>query len=33
MAGVNPSGKSFTSKQGQYLAFIHLYALAPSASG
>jgi hypothetical protein len=26
-------GQSFTSKQGQYLAFIHLYALAPSASG
>jgi hypothetical protein len=25
MAGVSPSGKSFTPKQGQYLAFIHLY--------
>lgn len=25
MAGVSPSAKSFTPKQGQYLAFIHLY--------
>ena len=25
MAGVSPSRKSFTPKQGQYLAFIHLY--------
>ena len=25
MAGVSPSAKTFTSKQGQYLAFIHLY--------
>jgi Mn-dependent DtxR family transcriptional regulator len=25
MAGVSPCGKSFTPKQGQYLAFIHLY--------
>jgi hypothetical protein len=25
MAGVSPSGKPFTPKQGQYLAFIHLY--------
>ncbi|MFQ3453249.1 MarR family transcriptional regulator [Bradyrhizobium sp. UFLA01-814] len=25
MAGVSPSAKPFTSKQGQYLAFIHLY--------
>ena len=25
MAGVGPSKKTFTSKQGQYLAFIHLY--------
>jgi len=25
MACVSPSGKSFTTKQGQYLAFIHLY--------
>jgi Mn-dependent DtxR family transcriptional regulator len=25
MAGVSPAGKSFTPKQGQYLAFIHLY--------
>jgi Mn-dependent DtxR family transcriptional regulator len=25
MAGVSLSGKSFTPKQGQYLAFIHLY--------
>src|ERR1700726_1874177 len=26
MAGVSPSAKTFTPKQGQYLAFIHLYA-------
>jgi DNA-binding MarR family transcriptional regulator len=26
MAGVSPSAKSFTPKQGQYLAFIHLYS-------
>src|SRR5947209_18061828 len=25
MAGVSPAAKAFTSKQGQYLAFIHLY--------
>jgi Mn-dependent DtxR family transcriptional regulator len=25
MAGVSPSPKTFTPKQGQYLAFIHLY--------
>ncbi|WP_426437214.1 LexA family protein [Bradyrhizobium genosp. P] len=25
MAGVSPSAKAFTPKQGQYLAFIHLY--------
>jgi len=25
MAGVSRPGKSFTPKQGQYLAFIHLY--------
>jgi Mn-dependent DtxR family transcriptional regulator len=25
MAGVSPSAKNFTPKQGQYLAFIHLY--------
>jgi Mn-dependent DtxR family transcriptional regulator len=25
MAGVSHCGKSFTPKQGQYLAFIHLY--------
>jgi DNA-binding MarR family transcriptional regulator len=25
MAGVSRSGKAFTPKQGQYLAFIHLY--------
>ena len=25
MAGVSPSAKTFTTKQGQYLAFIHLY--------
>ncbi len=25
MAGVSLSGKCFTTKQGQYLAFIHLY--------
>src|SRR2546427_7249219 len=25
MAGVSPSTKPFTTKQGQYLAFIHLY--------
>jgi repressor LexA len=25
MAGVSRSGKIFTPKQGQYLAFIHLY--------
>src|SRR5674476_382182 len=25
MAGVSPSTKPFTPKQGQYLAFIHLY--------
>jgi DNA-binding MarR family transcriptional regulator len=25
MAGVSPSAKTFTSKQGQYLAYIHLY--------
>lgn len=25
MAGVSPSKKFFTPKQGQYLAFIHLY--------
>jgi hypothetical protein len=26
MAGVSRSGKTFTAKQGQYLAYIHLYA-------
>lgn len=25
MAGVSPTAKNFTPKQGQYLAFIHLY--------
>ena len=25
MAGVSRSGKTFTTKQGQYLAYIHLY--------
>jgi Mn-dependent DtxR family transcriptional regulator len=25
MAGVSRSGQTFTSKQGQYLAYIHLY--------
>ena len=25
MAGVSRSGKPFTAKQGQYLAYIHLY--------
>ena len=25
MAGVSPSAKNFTPKQGQYLAFIHRY--------
>jgi Mn-dependent DtxR family transcriptional regulator len=25
MAGVSPPEKTFTSKQGQYLAYIHLY--------
>ena len=25
MAGVSPAAKSFTPKQGQYLAYIHLY--------
>ena len=25
LAGVSPSTKTFTPKQGQYLAFIHLY--------
>jgi DNA-binding MarR family transcriptional regulator len=25
MAGVGPSAKTFTPKQGQYLAYIHLY--------
>jgi len=25
MAGVSPAAKNFTPKQGQYLAFIHLY--------
>jgi Mn-dependent DtxR family transcriptional regulator len=25
MAGVSPSAKTFAPKQGQYLAFIHLY--------
>jgi Mn-dependent DtxR family transcriptional regulator len=25
MAGLSPSAKKFTPKQGQYLAFIHLY--------
>jgi len=25
MAGVSPPAKTFTTKQGQYLAFIHLY--------
>jgi DNA-binding MarR family transcriptional regulator len=25
MAGVSPSAKAFTPKQGQYLAYIHLY--------
>jgi Mn-dependent DtxR family transcriptional regulator len=25
MAGVSPPAKNFTPKQGQYLAFIHLY--------
>ena len=25
MAGVSRAAKTFTSKQGQYLAFIHLY--------
>jgi DNA-binding MarR family transcriptional regulator len=31
MAGVSRSGKSFTPKQGQYLAFIHLYTRLPPA--
>jgi Mn-dependent DtxR family transcriptional regulator len=26
MAGVSPSAKTFTPRQGQYLAYIHLYA-------
>ena len=25
MAGVSPSAKTFTTRQGQYLAYIHLY--------
>jgi DNA-binding MarR family transcriptional regulator len=25
MAGVSPSAKTFTPKQGQYLAYIHVY--------
>jgi DNA-binding MarR family transcriptional regulator len=25
MAGVSPAAKTFTPKQGQYLAYIHLY--------
>jgi repressor LexA len=25
MAGMSPSAKTFTPKQGQYLAYIHLY--------
>ena len=25
MAGVSPTAKTFTPKQGQYLAYIHLY--------
>jgi hypothetical protein len=25
MAGVSPSAKTFSPKQGQYLAYIHLY--------
>jgi repressor LexA len=25
MAGVSPAAKTFTPKQGQYLAFVHLY--------
>ena len=25
MAGVSCSGKTFTAKQGQYLAYVHLY--------
>ena len=25
MAGVSPSAKTFTPRQGQYLAYIHLY--------
>jgi Mn-dependent DtxR family transcriptional regulator len=25
MAGLSPAAKTFTPKQGQYLAFIHLY--------
>ena len=25
MAGLSPTAKAFTPKQGQYLAFIHLY--------
>jgi repressor LexA len=25
MAGVSPPAKTFTPKQGQYLAYIHLY--------
>jgi Mn-dependent DtxR family transcriptional regulator len=25
MAGVSRSGKTFTARQGQYLAYIHLY--------
>ena len=27
MAGLSPSAKTFTPKQGQYLAFIHAYTL------
>jgi Mn-dependent DtxR family transcriptional regulator len=29
MAGVSPSSKNFTPKQGQYLAYIHLYTRLP----
>jgi len=31
MAGVSPSGKCFTAKQGQYLAFIHRLHRQPPA--
>jgi chromosome segregation and condensation protein ScpB len=29
MAGLSPPAKTFTSKQGQYLAYIHLYRRPP----